>query len=37
MTFKESLAKRLDLIRPERHEVEQFIKENPPKLTDGVL
>ena len=37
MTFKESLAQRVDIIKPTQREVAKFVRENPPQLTDGVV
>eukprot|EP01038_Epipyxis_sp_PR26KG_P006140 gene6140-8465_t len=34
--FQDALAARLALIKPSQQDVQQFLKENPPKLTDGV-
>ena len=34
--FEDALAARLGLMRPSRAQIEQFIKQNPPKLSPGI-
>jgi phosphoserine phosphatase len=34
--FQDALAARLDLIRPSKDDVKDFLLTKPPKLTDGV-
>lgn len=36
MTYKESLCKRLEIIQPSRQQMDDFITQNPPRLTKGV-
>ncbi|XP_071946461.1 phosphoserine phosphatase-like [Antedon mediterranea] len=36
ITFRETLIARLDIIKPSKQQVTDFIEKNPPKLTNGV-
>ena len=36
MTFKESLQKRLELMRPSKDDITRFIANHPPQLTKGL-
>jgi phosphoserine phosphatase len=36
MTYKQSLAARLELMKPSRHAISSFLTEQPPKLTPGM-
>lgn len=36
MTFQQSLNVRLNIIRPSRTQVKEFLEAHPPKLTPGI-
>lgn len=36
MTFRESLEKRLNIMKPDRTILEKFITSKPPSLTRGI-
>lgn len=36
MSFREALERRLEIIKPSRHEIEEFVKSRPAELSDNV-
>ncbi|GAB1606202.1 hypothetical protein Ahia01_000902600 [Argonauta hians] len=36
MSFQEALKTRLDIIKPSKHTLHNYLDSNPPKLTDGI-